>query len=389
MLRTINGFFLLLPLLMGGCAHRTNTNPDKVRLERSWSRSTVNDKYMGFTDPATISPLIYKDVVISGNGTDAIMGFNKKTGNEIWRIPLKNGAEGAFIDEKGFLYFGSNNGLFYQVQAETGQVVWSYPIFSESTGAPLVKGTYVFHLAMNGSLYALESDSGRAIWIKSRPPRDPISIRGSTQPLFEDGRVYVGYSDGYFVAYNATDGTKLWEKRMSDNKKFNDVDARPATTSKCVIVANAIDSISCLDKITGNTLWQSAEGGSSQAVLVVNNTVIYSTDNSVVMLDSDSGRLKKKYAIDKKYGNITAPVALEKWVFVGTGEGPILVIDTQTHRIIETFSTGRGISAPMTYDESTRSFYVTSNQGNIYRLLFKSKPEKVAAIKSSKKSIKK
>lgn len=357
---------------MGGCSTYNNPNPQNVRLERSWSRSTVDDKYMGFRDPATIAPLIYKNVVISGNGTDSLVGFNKKTGHEIWRLPLKNGVEGIFIDTDGFLYFGSNNGLFYQVMAETGTVQWSYPIYSESTGSPLVKGNFVFHLAMNGSLYAFEKESGRAMWIKSRPPRDPISLRGTTQPLFEDGKVFVGYSDGYFVAYNAADGTKLWEKRMSDNKKYNDVDARPAVTSRCVIVANGSDSIYCLNKSTGEVLWQSTEGGSVQPIEVVNNVVIYSTDSAVVTLEADSGKLKKKYQIDKKYGSITAPSLQGQWIIVGTGHGPILAIDTKTQQIIETFTTGRGVTAPLTFDEDTKSFYVTSNQGSIYRLILRS-----------------
>lgn len=363
-------YLFLVGLITTSCgSFQRKSDFTDIRFSRSWSRQTVSPKYMGFNQPATVSPLLSGDSVIEANGVDFLKAFQKKSGHLLWQVPIKNGAEGLYLEESSqSLFFGGNDGQFYNVDAMTGQVRWNFPLNSESTAAPLVMGGYIFHLAMNGSLYAFEKESGRSIWVKSRQPKDAMTVRGTTQPQFSDGKVYVGYSDGYFIAYNAADGMQLWEKRISDNKKFNDVDARPAITSKCILIANFTDSLYCLNKSTGETVWQVSEGGSAQPIVVEGDEVFFSSETAVMVIDLASGKVKKKFPMPKNRGVPTAVAVYKSWLVFGLSEGPLVLMEKESGKWVDTFFPGRGISAPPTLEQGTSDVYVVSNQANLYKL---------------------
>lgn len=359
-------FQIILLLLMAGCSSKPDIHRN-IYFQRSWSRETVTPKYLGYRPPAMISPVLLGDSVISGNGVDGISAFNRKSGKVLWKLPIRNGAEGVFADSKSGVFLGGNNGKFYYLNPETGAVQWSYSLNSESTSAPLVQGNFIFHMAMNGAFYCMEKESGRVLWVKTRPPKDAITIRGTTQPVYADGKVFVGYSDGYFVAYNAVDGGIAWEKPLSDNKKFNDVDARPAITDSCIVVANYSDTLYCLDRATGATKWSLNEGGSSQPIQVSGNDIFYSTESAVMIVDLTSGKPRKRWNIDKKWGQPTAAFPYKNWIVFALSEGPVVLMDRDTGAWDDTFFTGRGVSAAPTVLENGEVF-VVSNQANVYKL---------------------
>jgi len=314
-----------------------------------------------------ITPVVMDEKVITGNGVDGVMAFSKKSGHMIWQKPIRNGAEGVFADSKSGVFLGANDGKFYYLNPENGKTQWSYSLGSESTSAPLVRGNFVYHVAGNGAFYCLEKESGRVLWVKTRPPKDAITIRGTTPPVFADGKVFVGFSDGYFVAYNATDGGIVWEKKLSDNKKFNDVDAKPALTETCIIVANYADSLYCLDKANGQIRWQLNEGGSSQPIYVSGSDVIYSTESAILIVDVNSGKPRKRWNIDKKWGQPTMATPYKNWLVFALSDGPVVLMDRDTGAWDDTFYTGRGVSAAPTVLESGE-VYIISNQANIYKL---------------------
>jgi outer membrane protein assembly factor BamB len=360
---------IFLPLVSGCASFQKTSDYTEMRFHRSWSRQTVKPEYMGHRQPATVAPVLAGDYVVEGNAIDTLAAFKRKSGNLVWQMPLRFGVEGVFYEEASKnIYFGSNNGQFYNLNAQTGALNWNFPLNSESTAPPLVQGNFIFHLAMNGTLYAFEKESGRVLWVKSRQPKDPITVRGTTQPVFENGKLYVGYSDGYFISYNAADGAPLWEKKLADNKKFNDMDARPALTDKCILVANFTDSLYCLNKNTGDVLWQLSEGGTAQPIIVEGQNIYYSSETAILIVDLASGKLKKKFDVPKDYGIPTAAIPYKSWLIFGLSEGPLVLMEKDSGRWVDTFFPGRGISAPVTFEPGTNELYLVSNQANIYKL---------------------
>ena len=328
----------------------------------------MKDSYYGYRHPAIISPILSQNMVFSGNSVDGVVAFDQKTGQQKWRMTFKDGTEGLAVDSKTGLYFGTNNGQFYHVNASTGAILWSVSIGAEAVSAPLVQGEFVYYLAGNGALYCIEKETGRVLWVKSRTPKDVLTVRGTTSPVFFDGKVGVGYSDGFFVAYTAVDGSVAWEKQLGDSRKFNDVDAKPTLTEKCILLSNVGESLFCLDKANGTVLWRLDEGGSAHPAAIVGEAVYYSTENSVLKVDLKSGKLLKRFNQDKKWGQVSGVSAYKNWLVFGLSEGPVVLMDRETGDWVDQFHTGRGVSIMPTLTLKPAEIYVVSNQANVYKL---------------------
>lgn len=366
------GKLFLQVLLTGACVACSSLQRDKnysrIEFERSWSRDTVNSKYMGYNHPAMITPLLTKDIIVTGNGIDSVDAFSRKSGHQLWTKSVKNGTEGLYFDGENGVFFGGNDGRFYSVELLSGKLDWNYPLNSESTAAPTVQGRYIFHMAMNGTLYALEKSSGRVLWVKTKTLKSSLTVRGTAQPLFADGKVYAGHADGVFTAYNAEDGAVLWERQLSDKNKFNDIDARPVVTAECVLVATYAESLYCLDKQTGATRWMVNEGGSARPIFVEGRDVFYAAENGVMIVDLASGKVKKNHKNKPGKGIPTGAIPYKSWILVGYSDGPLVLMDKETGEWVDTFYPGRGVSATPAFDPDTKEIYVVSNQANIYKL---------------------
>lgn len=357
--------------LIGCSSFQRNKNYVQVEFERVWSRDTVAPDYLGYRPPAMVTPVLSKDIIVTGNGVDSIAAFSRKNGHQLWKKSVRNGTEGVYFDSESGVFFGGNDGRFYSVDIQTGNLEWNYPLNSESTVAPTVQGKYVFHMAMNGTLYALEKDSGRVLWVKAKSLKSTLTVRGTAQPLFNDGKIYAGHSDGMFSAYNAADGAVIWEKQLSDKSKFNDIDARPLVAGDCVLVATYSESLFCLDKQNGDTRWVLSEGGSARPIFADDQSVYYTTDTAVMIVDLKSGKVRKSHKVKADVGIPTGAIPYKSWVVVGFSEGPLALMDKESGEWVDTFYPGRGVSATPAFDATTGEVFLVSNQANVYKLKIK------------------
>lgn len=365
-------FGLLSLLLLIGCSSLETSNKNQpVQFERQWSRGTVDDKYMGQRYQASVTPVLSPDIIVTGNGTDSVVAFSRESGHQVWKKNIRYGTEGLFFDQEKGVFFGANDGRFYNVDLATGVLGWNYPLNSESTAAPLIVGQYVYHMAMNGTLYAIEKESGRVLWVKAKSLKSNLSIRGTAQPVFADGKIYAGHADGMFTAYNAVDGAIVWEKQLSERSKFNDIDARPLVTEECILVATYSEALYCLDKTNGDTRWVLNEAGSSRPITAEGRHIFYATDEAVLVIDLGSGKILKTHKTKPGFGMPTGAVPYKSWLIVGFNDGPLVLMDKETGEWVDTFYPGRGVNATPALDEKKGEVYLVSNQANIYKLRIK------------------
>lgn len=317
-------------------------------------------------------PLINENLIIQGNGVDGIAAFHKKSGHEVWSLKLKNGVEGGAALDGDHLFFGSNDGSFYCLESFSGRVIWKIALQSESLTQPIVNDQTVYHVTANNTLYALDKNTGQILWVKANAAKSNMSLRGQTTPLYHQGVLYLGFSDGMFSAINAENGRELWSKRLGDDKKFTDVDASPRIYDNCLLVASYANALFCLDKNTGHTHWRHDRGG-YQAATVYGDKVYYPTaDGTLDILDLSSGKLLKQ--IVKIQGLSTEVVVANDKLIYGETSGAVIVRDLSTLEKEDQYWTGRGVFARPTFDNKGQALYVVSNQGNLYRLDLISKP---------------
>ncbi len=313
-----------------------------------------------------MSPLLTEEILVQGNGVDGIKAFNRNSGHEIWSLKVKNGVEGGAALSEDRLYFGGNDGFFYSLDIASGRLYWKVPVNSESLTHPTVDGNSVLLVTGNNTLHAFDKTSGETIWIKTNAAKSNMSLRGQSAPMVNSGILYLGFSDGTFAAINSQNGREVWSKRLGDDKKFTDVDAKAVIAGQCLLVSSFANSLFCLDKNNGNIIWRHDVGG-YLSVFVDSDKIYYPTaEGEIHVLDLASGKLLKK--IVKIRGLATEIIGLNQYLVYGESEGAIVVRAKENFKKVAEFSSGRGLFSRPSVDEKKNQIYFVSNDANVFRL---------------------
>lgn len=331
-----------------------------------WVRQTTEKDLLAFRKINRMKPILFNDKVIDGNSHDGIAAYNQTSGQEIWRLHVNYGVEASGTLIHNRLFFGANDGQFYSVDANTGQVLWTFPVRMEVLSEPLLDNGVIYILVGNNTLYALDAATGKQLWLYSRQDSSSLSVRGGSKPAIRNGTLYVGFSDGALVALLAQTGTVKWEKQLSRNKKFRDLDSDPLIEGDFLYVLGFDDHVYCLRTATGELVWKGERGGFG-APLLIGQTLYYATTTSeFVALKRDTGELRWKYKLTE--GIATSPSAYKGLIVFGESQGQLRFLDQGTGRLVASFEPGRGIFSPPLINEKTDTAYFISGEANLYAL---------------------
>ncbi len=365
---------LLLCVLAGfcttgiiSCASLRNAGSTReLLLERSWVRSTLNEEFLKYRRAHRMTPVFHESLVIQGNAIDGVVAYNRETASEVWRLDIENGVEGGVQISDGQVFFGASDGLFYSVNALNGRVNWTFPVRAETLSPPTVEGGVVYFQSGTDIVYALEANSGKQKWLYNRQTTTNLSIRSSTRPAVDGDLVYVGFSDGFIVALSRQSGAMQWDKKLTRNTRFMDVDATPVIDGSSLYISSYDGSLFALNKASGQILWQFDEGGYTPVTLAKDTLYYSSTTGSVTALEKATGR--KIWSSTVQQGIATRPVIFESFLLYGESEGALVVADARTGSILTRFAPGRGLLAAPAVSEVDRLIYFISNNANLYAM---------------------
>ena len=109
----------------------------------------------------------------------------------------------------GLLFVGDNDGNVSAVEAATGSTVWRANAGAKIAAGVGSDGTTAAVVTRDGNLVALAA--GQVTWKKA------LGVRVATAPLVAGGRVFVLGVDRAVLAFDASDGARLWQlKRPGD-----------------------------------------------------------------------------------------------------------------------------------------------------------------------------
>lgn len=331
-----------------------------------WTKRTTNKDNLGFRKINRMKPLLYKNLVIQGNGLDGIIAYQQDSGSEVWRLNVTNGVEASAAIINDRIFFGGNDGQFYSVNAADGNVIWTFPTRIETLSEPLVDNGNVYFLSGNNTLYGLDAATGKQLWLYSRQDPSSISVRGGSKPALRNGTLYVGFSDGALVAVLAATGTVKWEKQLNKNKKFRDLDSDPVLEGDFIYIVGYDDHIYCLRAATGDQVWKYEEGGYGRPLIVGDRLYYASTDNHLVALNKETGN--KVWVLKTKEGIATSPTLYKGLVVYGESQGLINFVDALSGKKVSSFEPGRGILSQASVDEKNSRVFFISNEANLYSL---------------------
>jgi outer membrane protein assembly factor BamB len=366
---------LPLILLLSSCATfekqveqlgQRNADKRTFQVRNIWTRNTLaetNEKYRKIN---RMTPLIAGSLLIQGNGLDGLVAYDRDSGTEKWRVNVLNGVEGgaALINDR--IFFGGNDGNFYSVSLRDGKLLWTYAAKSENLSEPVVDSAngVVYFLSGNNVVYALEADSGKQIWTYSRQDTSNFSVRGGTKPALRNELLYVGFSEGSLIAFNAHSGSPVWELQLNKNKRFKDIDATPVLDGDLLYVSGYDDRLYCIQAQRGEIVWK-IDGGGFYGITINGDKIYYPTSTGEVWaLRKSDG--KKLWSYPLKEGIPTGIRLFNGLVAFGESQGKLVFLDEGTGNKIGEFEPGRGILSTPSIDEKKQRLYFISGEANVY-----------------------
>ncbi len=354
---------------LSSCSSLSNNHAKEKRqfqVRTLWVRRATETDNLGFRKINRMTPVIAGSLLIQGNGMDGITAYSRDTGQELWRLPIPNGVEGNATLIKDRLFFGASDGNFYSIEASTGRTVWSFSTKSENLGEPLLDDGIVYFLSGNNVIYALDASTGKQIWLHSRQDTSSFSIRGGSKPVIKNGKLFVGFSDGSLVAFNAKNGAPAWEVLLNKNKKFRDIDASPVIDGDNLYIPGYDDKLYCVASDSGEVLWR-IDGGGYSSVTVVGDKIIYPTSTGEVLaLRKSNG--EKLWTYKSNDGIATQVRILKGMLVFGESQGKLLFLNPNSGKVIGGMEPGRGILSSPQVDDKKNAVYFISGEANVYAL---------------------
>jgi outer membrane protein assembly factor BamB len=240
-----------------------------------------------------------------------VAALRVRGGKILWRFRT-GPVESSPLLHRGTLYFGSWDRNLYalSVRGRRPRLRWRFPADDEVNTSPAYAGGTIFFATNGGSVYAVDARDGRLKW---RATSGTEYFYAS--PTIAYGRVFIGNTDGYVYAFGAGTGNLLWARRAGTY-----VYTAAAVWNKTVYVGTYDGYVVAYDAATGDERWRySAVGSIHGAPTVLDGLVYFSTCGTCGQRGSRGAKLgpRTTFALNARTGRLV-------WTFPEGHYSPIV-----------------------------------------------------------------
>lgn len=265
---------------------------------------------------------------------DRVVALDARNGRRLWSVvvPPPTGADEASIRlsggigaGEGLLYVGTDEGEIIALDPDTGTVRWRTQLSGEVLAIPVAREGALVVRTNDGHLTAIDPASGNSLWsYASTVP--PLSLRGASRPLIDQGRVFAGFANGKLAALSLESGEVLWEVTVgvpegrSELERMVDIDSSPVLVDGVIYAAAYQARLAALTSVAGSVLW-SRELSTAQDMAPDSDALYLAQDDGKVFaISRRSGAVL--WQQDKLAGRvITAPVMYRGTLYVADQQG--------------------------------------------------------------------
>lgn len=333
-------------------------------LEKKWIRSSQKTESYESRKINSASPVMHNSLLISANSVDGVVAMDKNTIATAWRFEVPYGVQAELSISDNKLYVAGRDMNIYCLNANTGELIWKFNTKSENLSKPYVDSGVVYILSSNNVLYAIHAITGKVIWHYTRINTASFTIRGASSPVVLGDKLFLGFSDGFFLALNKADGSVVWERQLSTNFRFKDIDSSPVLDGNTLYIGAYDGNMYALD-LSGSIIWQYPEGSHSSPQLA-GDKIVYSTSNGkIISLDKKTGKLIWEIK-DRNWEGIYGPVSVHKNIVMATHtNGPVVLYSLTDGRYLAHYDPGQGAYSNIVAVGKDEYLFI-SNAGNIH-----------------------
>ena len=299
-----------------------------------------------------IKPVVAYGKVFSASREGEAYAFDEKTGEMVWHADLSDidNQRGFFDDKEPALisggavaginkvFFGSENGVVYALEADDGKLSWQGKVKGEVIAAPaLDSGKLVVNTA-SGVMKAFNASNGQDDWqIEQDVPA--LSLRGISAPVMGGGGVIVGSADGSLSVYLLEQGRQGWTVDIGEAtgstelERVIDVDSSPLVFGENIYTVSSRGNLSAVELRSGRVIWQRQYSSYRQISISGNSLFLTDVKGHVYAIDRNNG-LELWSQLSFTNRGVTGPAPIGGYVVVGDFEGYLHWLDKDTGEIV-------------------------------------------------------
>ena len=309
-----------------------NNIESKVFFEKSWSKKIFNDFPLGDVDLAFNENNVF---VFTKQGDVSALDLN---GDKIWKksfnVEISSGLEYGFES----IFFATENGKIISLDAKSGEKIWESKIKGEVLSSPSTNGLIVAVQSSNGKITALDFNNGNFKW-EYQSTVSPLSLRGTSKPVFDKKFIYVGFGNGNLVKIESRTGVVQWEvpvtisEGVSEIERMIDIDAMPVISANGLAYAVSFQGdLSAIEITQGRTVWRRSTSSINDIIHAKNRTYIVDSKDFINCYDGIRGDTLWSVN-DFKLRKLSSPKRFKNHMIVGDFEGYLHAINLNSGEI--------------------------------------------------------
>lgn len=273
------------------------------------------------------------------------------------------------------VFFGTEDGDVYALDAQTGEQVWKVQVKGEVLSQPAIESGILAVNTGSGTMFALDAETGEQKWTyESDVP--PLSLRGVSEPVGVGGAFVFGTANGRIALAVAETGQVGWEqvigqaRGITELDRIVDLDSKPLIVGGTAYVISYDGSLASVELRTGRVVWKREYRSYNHVSLAGNTLIVVDIDGVVYALDRRSGtELWSQNTISGRSLTGAAPVG--DYVVVGDRYGYLHWLNIEDGEIVARYSAGRNdddrsvFVAPLVIDNLV---YAMNRKGRIVAL---------------------
>ena len=303
-----------------------------VPTEKIWSKKVLSDFPIGKID------IVFNQENIFLFSEEGHVSSLNLSGKEVWTRSFDEQISSGLGYGFNSLFFATENGKIVSIDAESGDTFWESDVSGEVLSSPSTNGLIVAVQTSNGKITALDFNDGSFKW-EYQSTVSPLSLRGTSKPVFDRGFVFVGFGNGNLAKIESRSGVVQWEvpvtvsQGVSEIERMIDIDADPVVARNgLAYVVTYQGDLSAIDIDQGRTLWRNPTSSTKNLIHTKNITYVIDTSDIIKSYDGINGNILWILE-DLKLRQLSSPKKFKNYLISGDYEGYLHLINLNTGSI--------------------------------------------------------
>ena len=325
-------FFIFLVACETGAKEEEKPNEltkefsEKFSLDKSWSTNVFKSMPSGKVRISSDDKNIY---VFDSKGEIKSIS---KNGRKTWSNKLDTNISTGITLGFNKLLLSSSDGNVFCLEKSSGEILWQYSTEGEILAPPATDGDIVAIQNIDGRVTAVDLDTGKFRWdYRSVIPN--LTLRGTSEPSFYEGFLFVGFSNGNLAKIEPRSGVTQWEipittsKETSEIGRIVDIDGNFVFSGGIAFVATFQGDIAALDARSGRFIWKEKTSTANDLLSSRGKVILIDEKDQVIAYSQNNGDLEW---LNKDFylRELTSPKKIKSLIVYGDFQGYLHVLDT-------------------------------------------------------------